>query len=118
MRAATKLFKILKSFVVWLCTRGPGERTLKTGLAANLAWMVYSLMPGGTEHSFLGPLTAVLLMQTTVADSIVGAFQRVLAIVTGVAVAFGVNSLVGETGLGYRPDGPAGSYSWRKFAFK
>lgn len=94
------LQKRLKAFYNWLRARGLGERTLKTALAVTLAWLLGKVVPGGTDHPYFAPLTAIFSMQTTVADSISGAVQRVLGIIAGVAVALAVSSLIGETAWG------------------
>ncbi len=79
---------------------GMGERTLKTALAASLAWELGTLAPGGTAHPYFAPLAALLSMQITVAESIVGAAQRVAGIVAGVGVALVVTRITGANALG------------------
>jgi uncharacterized membrane protein YgaE (UPF0421/DUF939 family) len=79
---------------------GLGERTLKTALAASIAWELGTLVPGGTAHPYFAPLAALLSMQITVAESIAGAAQRVAGIVAGVGVAMVVTRVTGASALG------------------
>lgn len=76
---------------------GLGERVLKTALAAGVSWQLAVLVPGN-EHPYLAPVSAVLLMQLTIAQSIDLAVQRNIGVAIGVCVAvfayasFGVHS--------------------------
>jgi uncharacterized membrane protein YgaE (UPF0421/DUF939 family) len=79
---------------------GLGERTLKTALAASIAWELGALVPGGTAHPYFAPLAALLSMQITVAESIAGAAQRVAGIVAGVGVAMVVTRITGASAPG------------------
>lgn len=45
---------------------GIGERMIKTALAAFVAWEVGRLVPGNPQP-YLAPLTAILVMQATIA---------------------------------------------------
>ena len=73
---------------------GFGERVLKTALAAGVSWQLAVWVPGN-EHPYLAPLTAVLLMQLTIAQSIDLAVQRLLGIAAGVLVAVGAYAAFG-----------------------
>ncbi|HEX3302101.1 MAG TPA: aromatic acid exporter family protein, partial [Thermomicrobiales bacterium] len=73
---------------------GLGERVLKTALAAGLSWLLASLIPGN-DHPYLAPLSAVLLMQLTIAQSVDLAIQRNIGIAIGVIVAVASFALFG-----------------------
>ena len=71
---------------------GMGERVLKTALAAGVSWQLAVWVPGN-EHPYLAPVSAVLLMQLTIAQSIDLAIQRNIGVAIGICVAvagFGV----------------------------
>ena len=80
--------------LAWL----PGERSVKTALAAGLAWAVGSAL--GNPRPYFAPLAAILVLQVTIAESVARAVQRVLGVVVGVALALLVGRLVGLTALG------------------
>jgi Aromatic acid exporter family member 1 len=63
----------------------PGIRTAKTTLAAVLSWQLAIPLPGGPP--VLAPLTALLVTQVTVLETITGSLQRVGSVVAGVLVA-------------------------------
>jgi uncharacterized membrane protein YgaE (UPF0421/DUF939 family) len=65
---------------------GLGERVLKTALAAGVSWQLAIWVPGN-EHPYLAPVSAVLLMQLTIAQSVDLAVQRNIGIAIGVIVA-------------------------------
>ena len=73
---------------------GLGERVLKTAVAAGISWQLAAWVPGN-EHPYLAPVSAVLLMQLTIAQSIDRALQRSLGMAIGVLVAIGAYALVG-----------------------
>jgi uncharacterized membrane protein YgaE (UPF0421/DUF939 family) len=73
---------------------GLGERVLKTALAAGLSWQLATLIPGN-DHPYLAPLSAVLLMQLTIAQSVDLAIQRNIGIAIGVIVAVASFALFG-----------------------
>jgi uncharacterized membrane protein YgaE (UPF0421/DUF939 family) len=73
---------------------GLGERVLKTALAAGLSWQIAMLVPGN-EHPYLAPISAVLLMQLTIAQSIDLAIQRNIGIAIGVVVAVAAFAVFG-----------------------
>ncbi len=81
----------------WLGRIGAGGRALKTALAAGLVWEVGSRVPG-VPTPYLAPLTALLVMQITIADSIGTATQRIFGIVLGVALALAVGGIIGVNG--------------------
>ncbi|CAA9542051.1 MAG: hypothetical protein AVDCRST_MAG59-919 [uncultured Thermomicrobiales bacterium] len=87
----------LSQVAAWLSRIGPGGRALKTALAAGLAWEVGSRVPGAPTP-YLAPLTAVLVTQITIADSIGAATQRFFGIVLGVGVALAVGGVAGLSG--------------------
>jgi uncharacterized membrane protein YgaE (UPF0421/DUF939 family) len=65
---------------------GIGERVLKTALAAGVSWQLAVWVPGN-DHPYLAPVSAVLLMQLTIAQSIDLAVQRNIGIAIGVVVS-------------------------------
>ncbi|HET7055088.1 MAG TPA: aromatic acid exporter family protein, partial [Thermomicrobiales bacterium] len=73
---------------------GLGERVLKTALAAGHSWQIAMLVPGN-EHPYLAPISAVLLMQLTIAQSIDLAIQRNIGIAIGVVVAVAAFAVFG-----------------------
>jgi uncharacterized membrane protein YccC len=71
----------------------PGLRTAKTTLAAVLSWQLAIPLPGGPP--VLAPLTALLVTQVTVVETITGSLQRVGSVVAGVLVAVLFSETVG-----------------------
>lgn len=84
--------------VAWLRGWLPGERSVKTALAAGLAWGAGALL--GNPRPYFAPLAAILILQVTIAESVTRAVQRVLGVVVGVAVALLVGRVVGLTAWG------------------
>lgn len=76
---------------------GVGERILKTTLAAFLAWELGRLIPGN-PRPYLAPLTVILVLQSTIAQSVTFAFQRALGVAIGVIVALVVLETLGTHG--------------------
>jgi aromatic acid exporter family member 1 len=72
----------------------PGLRTAKTTLAAILAWQLALPLPGD-QLPVLAPLTALLVTQLTVVQTVTGSLQRVGSVVVGVIVAVLVADLLG-----------------------
>jgi uncharacterized membrane protein YccC len=77
---------------------GLQAQAFKAALAAGLAWYVGAYVPWGPAQPYLAPLTAILTVQATVAESLQGAMQRVL----GVAVGVGIAALASHT-IGISP---------------
>lgn len=73
---------------------GLGERVLKTALAAGVSWQLAVWVPGN-DHPYLAPVSAVLLMQLTIAQSIDLAVQRNIGIAIGVVVSVGAYAAFG-----------------------
>src|SRR5262249_1523147 len=73
---------------------GFGERVLKSGIAAGLAWLV-AINIHTNPVPVLAPVTAIFTIQPTVARSISGSVQRLLGVGAGVALAMSVNRLIG-----------------------
>jgi Aromatic acid exporter family member 1 len=71
-----------------------GLRTAKTTLAAVLSWELALRLPG-SQPPVLAPLTALLVAQITLAETITGSFQRVASVTAGVLLALGVADLLG-----------------------
>jgi uncharacterized membrane protein YgaE (UPF0421/DUF939 family) len=70
---------------------------IKAALAAGLAWTLGGLVPGAPGQPYLAPLTAMLTIQLTVAESVSGAAQRTLGTLIGVVVALATGEFVGVT---------------------
>lgn len=86
---------VLGAIVAQLRAWGMGERVIKTAVAVMLAWVLGSLLPGGSEHPYFAPLAALLSFQVTIAESLISAAQRIIAIVAGVILALGISQLLG-----------------------
>ena len=76
--------------------RVPGIRTAKTTLAAGLAFAVADAL-GTSPGPVLAPLTALLVVQLTMYETVARGLGRIVSVVSGVCVAVGVASLVGLT---------------------
>jgi hypothetical protein len=74
--------------------RIPGIRTAKVTLAAVLAYVTADLL-NTTATPILAPLTAILVVQVTVYQTVAEGLQRVLSVLAGVLVAVGVATVVG-----------------------
>jgi uncharacterized membrane protein YccC len=71
-----------------------GLRTAKATLAAVISWELALRLPG-SQPPVLAPLTALLVTQVTVVQTITGSFQRVASVTAGLLVALGVADLLG-----------------------
>jgi len=76
--------------------RIPGLRTAKTTLAAVLAYLVAGLLHT-SDQPVLASLTALLVVQLTLYSTMRHGVDRVISVVAGVLVAYGVASLTGLT---------------------
>ena len=76
--------------------RRPGLRTAKTTLAAVLSFILAQHL-GTSPAPVLAPLTALLVVQLTMYETVVSGLQRVASVVAGVLIAVGVASYVGLT---------------------
>jgi uncharacterized membrane protein YccC len=74
--------------------RVPGLRTAKTTLAAMMSYLVADMI-GTSDKPVLAPLTALLVIQVTMYDTVRQSVQRVASVLAGVLVAVGVAALVG-----------------------
>ena len=77
-----------------LARRGVGARIVKGALAATLAWAVAGLVTPGSPP-FVASLTALFTVQVTIKESVEGGRNRLLGVLVGISVAFGVSELVG-----------------------
>jgi Aromatic acid exporter family member 1 len=64
---------------------------------AIFAYLVALALPGGTARPVLAPLTALLVVQVTLYQTLRSAVRRVAPVVTGVLVAIALSDLVGFT---------------------
>jgi hypothetical protein len=76
--------------------RRPGLRTAKTTLAAVLSFVAAQQL-GTSPQPVLAPLTALLVVQLTMYETLASGLQRVASVVAGVLVAVGVATYVGLT---------------------
>jgi uncharacterized membrane protein YccC len=72
----------------------PGLRTAKTTLAAVISWELARHLPGGSPP-VLAALTALLVTQLTVVETITESLQRVGSVVVGVVLAVLLADLLG-----------------------
>lgn len=76
--------------------RRPGLRTAKTTLAAVLSFVLAQQLVT-TPQPVLAPLTALLVVQLTMYETVASGLQRVASVVAGVLIAVGVAIWVGLT---------------------
>jgi len=76
--------------------RTPGLRTAKTTLAAVLSFVIAERL-GTSAAPVLAPLTALLVVQLTMYETVANGLQRVASVLAGVLVAVGVATFVGLT---------------------
>ena len=74
--------------------RIPGLRTAKATFAAVLAYVAADLL-NTTDAPILAPLTALLVVQLTVYETVAQGIQRILSVLAGVLVALGIAAVVG-----------------------
>ena len=74
--------------------RVPGLRTAKTTLAAVLAFVVADLLQTSPQP-VLAPLTALLVVQLTMYETVAHGLERVASVLAGVLVALGVAAFAG-----------------------
>jgi Aromatic acid exporter family member 1 len=75
----------------------PGWRTAKTTLAAVLAYLLAVWLLGDQVPPLLAPLTALLVAQLTVFETVKSGLERVGSVVAGVLVAVLLSRVVGLT---------------------
>jgi len=76
--------------------RRPGLRTAKTTLAAVLSFVLAQHLLT-SQQPVLAPLTALLVVQLTMYETVASGLQRVASVVAGVLIAVGVATWVGLT---------------------
>ncbi len=74
--------------------RRPGLRTAKTTLAAVLSFVAAQQL-GTSPEPMLAPLTALLVVQLTMYETVASGLQRVASVLAGVLIAVGVAEYVG-----------------------
>lgn len=74
--------------------RIPGLRTAKVTLAAVLSFVAADLL-NTSQAPILAPLTAILVVQLTVYETVAQGVQRILSVLAGVLVAVGLATLIG-----------------------
>jgi Aromatic acid exporter family member 1 len=75
----------------------PGWRTIKTTLAAVLAYLLAVWLLGNDVPPLLAPLTALLVAQLTIFETVKSGVERVGSVVAGVLIAILVTKVVGLT---------------------
>lgn len=75
-----------------------GERIVKTALAAGIAWLLAAHLLDN-PNPILAPITAIYVVQVTVSRSFTGIAQRLLGLIAGLVVAFGVVVIGGTNAL-------------------
>jgi uncharacterized membrane protein YgaE (UPF0421/DUF939 family) len=75
----------------------PGWRTVKTTLAAVLAYLLAVALLGDEVPPLLAPLTALLVAQLTIFETVKSGAERVGSVVAGVLVAVLLSKVVGLT---------------------
>ncbi|HEV3014058.1 MAG TPA: aromatic acid exporter family protein [Actinomycetota bacterium] len=75
----------------------PGWRTVKTTLAAVLAYLLAVWLLGDAVPPLLAPLTALLVAQLTIFETVTSGIERVGSVVAGVLVAVALSNFVGLT---------------------
>jgi len=76
---------------------GLGERVIKTTLAVGLSWELARLIPGN-PNPVLAAMTGMFSINLTIASSVKDAFQRIVGMIWGVAIALIVNWALGLSG--------------------
>ncbi|MBA3905136.1 MAG: FUSC family protein [Pseudonocardiales bacterium] len=76
--------------------RTPGLRTMKTTLAAVLAFVLAEWLHT-SDQPILAPLTALLVVQLTMYETVAHGRERIVSVVAGVLVAVGFAHIVGLT---------------------
>ena len=75
----------------------PGWRTVKATLAAVLAYQLAVWLLGDAVPPLLAPLTALLVAQLTIFETVKSGIERVGSVVAGVLVAVALSNFVGLT---------------------
>jgi uncharacterized membrane protein YccC len=99
MRSLPRLTsRVRRSLPPMIFGRGhvPGLRTAKSTLAAVLAFVVADTL-GTSNQPVLASLTALLVVQLTMYDTVTHGLERVASVLAGVLVALGVAKFVGLT---------------------
>jgi hypothetical protein len=76
--------------------RTPGLRTARTTLAVVAAFLLAELLHT-SDHPVLAPLTALLVVQLTLYETVAHGLGRIVSVLAGVLVAVGVANVVGLT---------------------
>jgi hypothetical protein len=77
--------------------RRPGLRTAKVTLAGVLSFVLAQQLVGTDPAPVLAPLTALLVVQLTMYETVASGLQRVASVLAGVLIAAGVATYVGLT---------------------
>lgn len=93
-RAGERLRRRLSRLRLIRRGRTPGLRTSKTTLAAVLSFVIAQKL-GTSAVPILAPLTALLVVQLTMYETVASGLDRVVSVLAGVLVAVGLASFVG-----------------------
>jgi len=75
--------------------RDTAYQVVKGALAATVAWEIADNLPIGAQSPWLAPVTAMVVVGTTVSETFKGALQRVAATVVGVLVSYWTGHFLG-----------------------
>ena len=75
--------------------RDTAYKVLKSALAATVAWEIADNLPFAEQSPWMAPVTAMVVVGTTVSETFTGALQRVAATVVGVLVSYWAGRLLG-----------------------
>ena len=98
MITENRLADVLRARAQRLFRRGrtPGLRTLKTTFAAVVAFAIAEWLHT-SDQPILAPLTALLVVQLTMYETVAHGRERIVSVVAGVLVAVGFAHVVGLT---------------------
>ncbi|HYY44060.1 MAG TPA: aromatic acid exporter family protein, partial [Actinomycetota bacterium] len=98
-RDSSALERIRDAWVAWtapLHSQPSGVPVIKTTLAAVMAFLVAHRL-GTSQQPLLAPLTAILVVQLTMYETVARAMQRVASVMAGVLIALAIATVVGLT---------------------
>jgi hypothetical protein len=76
-------------------TRATAAYITRLTATATFAYLLALLIPAGTSRPVLAPLTALLVLQASLYQTIRSGAKKVLSVIVGVLVAVGVSELIG-----------------------
>jgi Aromatic acid exporter family member 1 len=85
----------LRSALAVTSTRATGAYITRLTATATFAYLLATLIPGTTERPVLAPLTALLVLQASLYQTIRSGLKKVLSVAVGVLVAVGLAEFIG-----------------------